>query len=148
MAPWIIPAGMWLAGKLFSHKGESDRKKKEWEANRSAWEKEQARRSAKAQLMRRVLQGYGIGDADIDPALLDRLSQSDPFPAAPVPGWMETVGGGLSGLAPYVYQGLNKPKAPTAGVGADFAAGGVAGAAGGVSPASVDGGGGDRKGGV
>jgi hypothetical protein len=125
----LIPAGISLLGGLFKGKGKQKEEQAAWEANRPQWEREEAVKAARAQLVSKILGGLGIGGS-IDPALLSRLGTAQPFPNRPSGGWQGAVGGALSGVAPYLYRSMNPEQfgAPGDTPGTDAAeAGGVYG---------------------
>jgi hypothetical protein len=102
----LIPAAVSLVGGLFKKKGEQKQAEGEWESKRPEWEREEATKAARSQLVSKILSGLGIGGS-IDPALMSKLGTAQPFPNRPAGGWQGMVGGALSGVAPHLYRSMN-----------------------------------------
>lgn len=102
----LIPAVGGLVGGFLKKKGADKKAKGEWEANRPAWERDQAQKAGRAQLVNSILGGLGIGGA-IPPEVMKRLTTMAAFPNAPSSGWQGMVGGALSDVAPHLYRAMN-----------------------------------------
>ena len=97
----LIPAGISLLGGLLGGKGKQKEAEGQHELGRADFERDQAMQAARAQLVRSIFGGLGIGGS-IDPALLQKLGTPAAFPDRPSGGWQGAVGGALTGIAPYL----------------------------------------------
>lgn len=103
----LIPAAIGALGGLFKKKGEQRQQESQWETQRPGWERDEAIRAGRAQLVGSILRGLGIGGS-IDPALMSRLTTPQPFPKAPTGGGtLGMIGGALGGVAPHLFRSMN-----------------------------------------
>lgn len=101
----LIPVAAKLVGGLLSKKGKDKQATGEHELGRADFERQQALQSARAQLVKSIFGGLGIGGS-IDPALMQKLGTPAAYPGAPSAGWQGAIGGAVEGVAPYLAKGV------------------------------------------
>lgn len=100
----LIPVAAKIVGGLLSKKGKDKQAQGEHELGRPDFERQQATQAARAQLVKAIFGGLGIGGS-IDPALMSKLGTPAAYPGRPSSGWQGMVGGAVEGVAPYLAKG-------------------------------------------
>ena len=101
----LIPVAAKLVGGLLSKKGKDKQAQGKHELGRADFERQQAMQAARAQLVKSIFGGLGIGGS-IDPALMQKLGTPAAYPGAPSSGWQGAIGGAVEGVAPYLAKGV------------------------------------------
>ena len=101
----LIPVAAKIVGGLFSKKGKDKQAEGQHELGRADFERQQATQAARAQLVKAIFGGLGIGGS-IDPSLMAKLGTPAAYPGRPSSGWQGTIGGALEGVSPYLAKGV------------------------------------------